>query len=136
MAAVIDMATYRARKAKQVEVRDMLYPRPRVSDADIWTRNWGRLDNVAWATVRMREVLWHYLPYAGEWEVLLLDLLEEAVRYENGEAAADVAGVALELKETVTERMTPLNRKDLSVVLLLLDLIQKTRIGECGCSEA
>jgi hypothetical protein len=131
--AVINMATYRARKAEQTKVRDRLYPRPRVSDTDIWSRNWGRLDNVVWATVRMRDILWHHLPYAGEWELMLLDLLEAAVRQENGEKDADLGFPVQDLKEAVTERMTPLNRKDLGVVLLLLDLIYKTRSESMCC---
>jgi hypothetical protein len=134
MGAVIDMASYQARKAKQAGVRDRMYPRPRVHDADIWTRNWSRLNNVVWASLRMRDILWFHLPYGGEWEVLLLDLLEEAVRREDGDADADLSGPVQSLKEAVTEKISPLNRKDLSLVLLLLDLIQKidgkSRSGE------
>jgi len=57
--------------------------------------------------------------------MMLLDLIEEAVRRENGDAGADLGEPAQSLKEAVTEKISPLNRKDLSLVLLLLDLIQK-----------
>ncbi|MEA4856386.1 MAG: hypothetical protein AAGU21_16055 [Solidesulfovibrio sp.] len=99
--------------------------RPHLSDRDLWTRDYGQIDNILYAILKIKEILDYHLYYDDVWPYLLLSFLEAVHNTRQGDGKA-LPGTGASLKDYVLSAITPANKRDLSMVLLLTDLIEKS----------
>ncbi|WP_428566096.1 MAG: hypothetical protein ACP59X_05755 [Solidesulfovibrio sp. DCME] len=99
--------------------------RPRLSDRDLWTRDYGEIDNIVYAIMKIKEILDYHLYYDDVWPYLLLSFLEAVHNTGQGDGKG-LSGTGASLKDYVVSAVTPTNKRDLSMVLLLTDLIEKS----------
>ncbi len=130
MSKVIALQEYRERRLSQTELDVGEHPRriPRVSDADVWTRNYNNFPDIIYGVLRVREILDYHFHYCEEWKYHLLCLIEHAYFKDREEHAARLLETCDLLKSYLAEEMTVLNRKEVSVALVILDLIQKNNV--------
>lgn len=100
-------------------------PRPRISDAQIWSRDYTRLESVVFATTKIKEILEYHFPFDEGWSGPLLNLLD-AIYHLRQWGLEEVAAAGSEIKDYILIGMTPENKRDLSAALLLIDLVEKT----------
>ncbi len=124
MAQVIDLAQFRKEKMLAEAGVEEASP-PVVADADIWGRDWSNFDNVMFGLLKVRELLEYHLPYDEAWKHYLLRVLDASYQARHaGQGKMDTA--LQELKAYVHQETDPINRKAMSIIKLLLDLIEKS----------
>ncbi len=99
--------------------------RPRLSDRDLWTRDYREPDNIMFAVLKIKEILDYHLYYDDVWPYLLLSFLE-TVHNARQETGQDMPGTGASLKDYVLSAISPETKRDLSMVLLLIDLVEKS----------
>ncbi len=100
---------------------------PIIRDKEIWTKDYCKIDSVVFGASFMREVLDHHFPCDDAWPYHVLAFVDAVFNLERW-GIEEVTACAQTLKAYVVGKMTNENRRDLSAVLLLVDLIQKTPI--------
>ena len=99
--------------------------RPQISDRDLWTRDYREVDNIMYAILKIKEILDYHLYYDDVWPYLLLSFMESVHLAKQG-VGEDVPATGASLKDYVLSAITADNKRDLSMVLLLADLIEKS----------
>jgi len=99
--------------------------RPKISDKEIWTKDYAKADGVVFAASLIREILDYYCPYDQDWPYLTLALVDAAYKLEIW-GVKEVESAAAALKSFTLSRMNADNKRDMTAVLLLADLIEKT----------
>lgn len=99
--------------------------RPRLSDRDLWTRDYRETDNILYAILKIKEILDYHLYYDDVWPYLLLSFIE-AVHDAGQDDPRELRGAGATLKDYVLSAITPENKREMSMVLLLIDLIEKS----------
>jgi len=126
MSRIIALDAYRERKLQLEQAQLAAASRiPYVSDADIWTKNYTRLDDIIFGILKVKEILDYHLPYHEEWKHLLLCLLEHAYFSRDEKQKSDLSDAAAILKIYVVEEINVVNKKDMGIALVILELIQK-----------
>ena len=123
MARVIALSDYRKRAEEPQHPPPV--PRPQVSDTEIWGHNYSRFDGVVQGIVSIRRILDYHLHYSEEWKYHLLCLLDHALSVDKGADPARLRETAQLLQGVVAGELTEQNRKELGMVLVILDLIAK-----------
>ena len=98
---------------------------PQFSDSDLWTRDYRQLGNIVHAVIKMKEILDYHLYYDDVWPYLLLAFMESVHNAKQDEPQT-IIGTGASLKDYVVSAITPDNKRDLTMVLLLTDLIEKS----------
>ena len=126
MAQILSFDAHRQEKERQRAGPDGVTPRrPRLSDRELWTRDYREIDNIMYAILKIKEILDYHLYYDDVWPYLLLSFME-AVHNLNQGGEADLPGTGASLKDYVLSAMGQDTRRDLSMVLLLIDLMEKS----------
>ena len=99
--------------------------RPHISDRDLWTRDYREIENILYAILKIKEILDYHLYYDDVWPYLLLSFMESVHNAKQG-GPQDLPTTGASLKDYVLSAVTPDNKRDLSMVLLLTDLIEKS----------
>ncbi|MHC1791883.1 hypothetical protein [Solidesulfovibrio sp.] len=99
--------------------------RPQISDRDLWTRDYREIDNILYAILKIKEILDYHLYYDDVWPYLLLSFMEAVHNTKQG-GSHDLPATGASLKDYVLSAITPANKRELSMVLLLADLIEKS----------
>ena len=131
MAQVIPMAEFQARKNQ--EVGELLMERlnappkirPRIRDGDIWTKDYSLFDDQLQAIIKIREVLDYHLHYSEEWKHYLLSVLDQVYQGGGAARAGKFAQTIALFKGFLAEELNVTNRRDLILVMLLLELMDK-----------
>lgn len=130
MGKVISMEEYRAQKSWGDREEPPPLHRPRIKDKDIWSRDYSTFDDIVHGIIVIRQILDYHLHYSEEWKYYLLCLLDYANTVRSGQSAGRLQETVELMKSFVNEEMNVLNRKDMGIVLLLLDLIAKGVTGK------
>jgi hypothetical protein len=126
MAQIVHLDDHRRMRDTGRGMATNLSPRrPRLSDRDLWTRDYGQTDNIVYAILKIKEILDYHLYYDDVWPFLLLSFMETVHNARQGEGR-DLPGTGASLKDYVLSAITPTNKRDMSMVLLLTDLIEKS----------
>ena len=126
MAQIVHLDDHRRMREPGQGMATNLSPkRPRLSDRDLWTRDYRQTDNILYAIMKIKEILDYHLYYDDVWPYLLLSFLEAVHNTKQGDAR-ELPGTGASLKDYVLSAVTPVNKRDLSMVLLLTDLIEKS----------
>ncbi|WP_300156999.1 hypothetical protein [Solidesulfovibrio sp.] len=126
MAQIVHLDDHRRMREPGREMATNLSPqRPRLSDRDLWTRDYRQTDNILYAIMKIKEILDYHLYYDDVWPYLLLSFLEAVHNTRQGDDEA-LPGTGASLKDYVLSAITPANKRDMSMVLLLTDLIEKS----------
>ena len=127
MARILQFAPRRQGIRSHREILDtQLSPRrPHISDRDLWTRDYREIDNILYAILKIKEILDYHLYYDDVWPYLLLSFMEAVHTTKQG-GGQDLPATGASLKDYVLSAITPDNKRDLSMVLLLADLIEKS----------
>jgi len=104
---------------------DLSPKRPHLSDRDLWTRDYRELDSIMYAVLKIKEILDFHLYYDDVWPYLLLSFMESAHSAKQG-LERRFPGAGASLKDYVLSTMTEENKRDMTMVLLLTDLIEKS----------
>ncbi|HML55989.1 MAG TPA: hypothetical protein PKC79_17985 [Solidesulfovibrio magneticus] len=99
--------------------------RPHISDRDLWTRDYRETDNIVYAIMKIKEILDYHLYFDDVWPYLLLSFMESVHTSRQG-GNEDLPATGASLKDYVLSAVTADNKRDLSMVLLLADLIEKS----------
>ena len=121
MGKVIPLHEYRAAPLHEVP-----HGLPELGGADIWGRDYKDVDNVVYAILRIREILDYHVHFSEEWKHFLLSMLQY-VWEDGGEAGTRLLETILLLRQYVLEETTVVNKKDMCLVLVLLELVEKSR---------
>ena len=76
--------------------------------------------------MKIKEILDYHLYYDDIWPYLLLSFLEAVHEGRQSDGKGQLPGTGASLKDYVLSAITPENKRDLSMVLLLTDLIEKS----------
>lgn len=126
MAQIVHLDDHRRMREPRRGMATHLTPRrPRLSDRDLWTRDYGQIDNIVYAILKIKEILDYHLYYDDVWPYLLLSFLESVHTGKQGDGK-DLPGTGASLKDYVLSAITPTNKRDMSMILLLTDLIEKS----------
>lgn len=126
MARILRLDPSRLRPSSQQAIETALSPRrPILSDRDLWTRDYRETENILYAVMKIKEILDYHLYYDDIWPYLLLSFLE-AVHESRQDDGRELPGTGASLKDYVLSAITPENKRDMSMVLLLTDLIEKS----------
>ena len=126
MARIVNLDDHRRERAPRRGMATSLSPeRPRLSDRDLWTRDYKEPDNVLYAILKIKEILDYHLYYDDVWPYLLLSFLEAVHEARQGDGR-QLPGTGASLKDYVLSAVSPHDKRDLSMVLLLADLIEKS----------
>ncbi len=126
MAQILELGEYRESKRRERERAGPLKRmRPKISDKEIWTKDYATMDGVVFGASLIREILDYYCPYDQEWPYLVLALVDAAYKLEIW-GVKEVETAAAALKAFTLSRMTASNKRDMTAALLLADLIEKT----------
>lgn len=126
MAQILSFEAYRQDKQRQRAGPLGQRPhRPVLSDRELWTRDYRDADNIIFAVLKIKEILDYHLYYDDVWPFLLLSFME-AVHNRNQGAEDDLPGTGASLKDYVLSAMSQNTRRDLSMVLLLIELLEKS----------
>ena len=126
MAQILELGPYREQKRLERErVGPHAGMQPRIRDKEIWTRDYATLDGVVFGASLMREILEYYCPAEEDWPYLVLALVDSIFNMERW-GMEEVSSAAAALKGFTLSRMNASNKRDLTAVLLLVDLIEKT----------
>lgn len=125
MGRVIELEEYRAQKALQEREQPPPLQEPIVKDNEIWGKDYSSFNDVVYGIITVRRILDYHLHYSEEWKYYLLCLLDNAHGVHAGQGPGRLQETVELMKSFVSEEMNVLNRKDLGIALLLLDLIAK-----------
>lgn len=122
---VVDLAEFR--KTRHDAPPQCQGEPPRINDGQIFSHNYATLDGMVFGVLKIREILEYHLGPEGEWNMLLLGLMDTAHAWLGGcqNRLEDLNDHVLALKGIIFEAITPASHRTLSNALLLLDLIQK-----------
>ena len=126
MAQILSLDAHRRDRERQRAGPDgHTQRRPCCSDRELWTRDYRQPENIIFAVLKIKEILDYHLYYDDVWPYLLLSFME-AVHNLNQGQHGDLPGTGASLKDYVLSAITPGNKRELSMVLLLTDLIEKS----------
>jgi hypothetical protein len=126
MSTIISLDTYRERKKTEelsqlASSRGVVY----ISDADIWSKDYENFEDLLFAILKLKSILDNNLPFNEEWKYYLLNLLENAyLSHEPGRKEAMVDS-ARTLKGYLVEETNVVNRREMGIGLVILELICK-----------
>ncbi|MHC1712404.1 MAG: hypothetical protein AB9872_09660 [Solidesulfovibrio sp.] len=100
--------------------------RPQLSDRDLWTRDYRDSENILYAVMKIKEILDYHLYYDDVWPYLLLSFLEAVHNTSKQGDTRGLMGTGASLKDYVLSAMSQENKRDMSMILLLTDLIEKS----------
>ncbi|QJT09069.1 hypothetical protein [Oceanidesulfovibrio marinus] len=140
MPNILDMAAYRERKHPQpaqipCEPSQRTDRPPRINDAAIWSLDYTTFEGVVAGLLTIRAVCDYHLHFNEEWKHYLLALLARAFDLQTGAATGDLVQEAAPLKGYLAEDTTPVNRKEMDIAMLILDLIARRYVRSapaCG----
>ncbi len=131
MAQVLSLADYRARKSFATQGMPGQQPHPppgvhpNIRDGDIWSRDYSSLDGLLHGIVLVREILDYHLHYSEEWKYHLLCLLEYVYLGPGEGRSRRFSENATLLKSFLAEELHLANKRDLTLAMLLLELMDK-----------
>lgn len=126
MAQILSFDAYRQDKERLRAGPPVRNPRrPRLNDRELWTRDYREADNIIFAILKIKEILDFHLYYDDVWPFLLLAFME-AVHNHNQGRVDDLPGTGASLKDYVLSAMSQDTKRDLSMVLLLIELLEKS----------
>lgn len=126
MAQILSFDAYRQDKERLRAGPPVRNPRrPRLNDRELWTRDYREADNIIFAILKIKEILDFHLYYDDVWPFLLLAFME-AVHNHNQGRDDDLPGTGASLKDYVLSAMSQDTKRDLSMVLLLIELLEKS----------
>lgn len=126
MAQILSFDAYRRDRARQRAGPESPPPRrPCCSDRELWTRDYREPENIIYAVLKIKEILDYHLYYDDVWPYLLLSFME-AVHHLNRGEGHDLPGTGASLKDYVHSAVSQENKRDLSMVLLLIELMEKS----------
>jgi len=126
MAQILFFDAHRRDKERQRAGPTGLPPhRPCCSDRELWTRDYREPDNILYAVLKIKEILDYHLYYDDVWPYLLLSFMEAVHTLNQGENG-DLPGTGASLKDYVLSAVSQENKRDLSMVLLLIELMEKS----------
>jgi hypothetical protein len=105
-------------------------PRPEISGAEIWTRDYREVEAVVYGLLTVRNLVAHHMAgYDPGFDTLCMDGLDAAYTVET--TGPDRLRAALKpLKEWLLDAMTEDNKRDMSWALVIIDLIEKSPARE------
>lgn len=127
MAKITLLADFRRKKggcASSVGDRDI--ERPCIAKQDIWRRDFSTLDGIIYGLLKVREILGFQLHYYEEWKHYLLQMLDVSYNTAGIERARLLGDVVADFKNFLIEETTPENKEDMALVVLVLELIEKS----------
>lgn len=126
MAQILSFDAYRREKERSRVGPPVRNPRrPRLNDRELWTRDYREAENIIFAILKIKEILDYHLYYDDVWPFLLLSFME-AVHNLNQGREDDLPGTGASLKDYVLSAMSQDTKRDLSMVLLLIELLEKS----------
>jgi len=126
MAQILSLEAHRQEKERQrAGPHSPALRRPNLSDRELWTRDYRETDNVVFAILKIKEILDYHLYYDDVWPYLLLSFMEAVHNLKQGDEV-DLPGTGASLKDYVLSAMSQDNKRDLSMVLLLIELMEKS----------
>lgn len=126
MAQILSFDAYRQDKERLRAGPPVRNPRrPRLNDRDLWARDYREAENIIFAILKIKEILDYHLYYDDVWPFLLLSFME-AVHNLNQGREDDLPGTGASLKDYVLSAMSQDTKRDLSMVLLLIELLEKS----------
>jgi hypothetical protein len=125
MATVISMREYvRDRVSLMAEPPEAALAEPYINDSQVWSKDYSKLENVVFGTLKIREVLNYYLYYEDVWAYLILNLLDAAAN-ATPEDHGELSEAAAHLRNYMLQAVDRTNRKNMYAAMLILDLIEK-----------
>lgn len=97
---------------------------PYINDSQVWSKDYGKLENVVFGILKIREVLNYYLYYEDVWAYLLLNLMDAAAHATPSDHV-ELAEAAAQLRNYMLQAVDAANRKNMYAAMLILDLIEK-----------
>lgn len=126
MAQIFSIEDYRQEKERQrAGPTGPAVRRPNLNDRELWTRDYRETDNIMFAILKIKEILDYHLYYDDVWPYLLLSFMEAVHNLKQG-VDVDLPGTGASLKDYVLSAMSQDTKRDLSMVLLLIELMEKS----------
>jgi hypothetical protein len=126
MAQILSFDAYRQDKERQRAGPFGRGPRrPSLNDRELWTRDYREAENIMFAVLKIKEILDYHLYYDDVWPFLLLSFME-AVHNLNQGRDVDLPGTGASLRDYVLSAMSQDTKRDLTMVLLLIELMEKS----------
>ncbi|UIJ37611.1 hypothetical protein LWC08_13040 [Desulfobaculum bizertense] len=129
MSGIVALAEFRKKKeAKRVASRvSHKHTRPTLSDGQIFSKDYTTTEGVLFGVLKIREVLQYYVSDTDEWNHELMDVLESTSKYtQDQEYEAELTERCQTLKGYILGAMNEDNAEDMTLGLLITDLIQKS----------
>jgi len=105
-------------------------PRPKVSGAEVWGRDYREAESIVFGLLTVRGLMAHHMgQHDHAFDHLCLESLEAAYQLSLS-GPGRLKTVVKPLKEWILDEMTEDNKRDLSWALVILDLIEKSPIKE------
>ncbi len=123
--AVVSLCEYRNRRTEAPPAEEAI-PRPRISDTQIWARDYGKPEQMLGGLFKVREILNYHLHHEEEWKHYLLVILDALFR--KGADSSETMGRHLgRLMNYLAMVFDAENRKDLGAAIIILDLVSRAR---------
>ncbi|GAB7021805.1 hypothetical protein [Salidesulfovibrio brasiliensis] len=108
--------------------REAQPPKPSIRGTEIWGRDYTRIESVVFGLLKARDIVGHHMGRHDEdVAMMLLNALEKA--YKLGECGHEELVAAMRpLKDFIVDCMDEGNRRDLSMAIVILDLIEKSPV--------
>lgn len=105
-------------------------PKPVIRGTEIWGRNYANIESIVFGLLKAREIVGHHMGHHDEdVALMLLGALEKA--YKLGECDHEELVAAMRpLKNFIVEHMDEKNRRDMSMAIVILDLIEKSPLHQ------
>lgn len=105
-------------------------PKPDIRGSEIWGRNYSNIEDVVFGLLKARDIVGYHMGHHDEdVAMMMLDALEKA--YRLNECGHEALVVAMRpLKQYLVECMTEGNRRDISMAIVILDLIEKSPLHQ------
>ncbi|MUM78586.1 hypothetical protein GKC30_13165 [Pseudodesulfovibrio sp. F-1] len=101
-------------------------PRPDISGADVWTRDYREVEAVVFGLLTVRNLAAHHRKgYDPALDSLCMDGLDAAYTVDTV-GPARLKAALKPLKEWLLDAMTEDNKRDMSWALVIIDLIEKS----------
>jgi len=125
MGTVIALDHFKKRQRPEERLDSLLYPKPRINDSEIFSKDYTRLENVVFAILKIREILRYHVHTNEEWHYLILCVLDAAYYFDNDKSQLLKESTG-PLKDYILGETNAKNGKDMTAALLLVDLIEKS----------